>query len=902
MDLNDDAMIQIQGLQTLTPPSRNLALKRTRSLPFIYSHKDLTESVLGTSIRKLESEGNIGCISFRGYVWECLEVQNLQSSPPEPNPSGSNALEANKLSKNRAESNKLNTDFGSATVASSPTSSAPSRATPRGSHGTDREVSGKNEDKMEASSIAPAIGIVPTMYDGLNEVHLRDSINLKAGGGSTTLASTPTRSTSSRCTSNGSQYTDHGASDTSEEKIEAPSPASSVGSTSEFHDILDGRCAPTYFIPNANEIGIGPKAGTKHEIQLSVSQQKLREGKKKDELSGVSGESLSVEGSHAQIRGTAKPMIVEETLPTLQESNPELDEVSLPLSTFEEATESVEALLGQPASACLTLSRPERGDTNTPKTASLEDAVAPRPAPPVSGSSSKICSPRYRPDDVIKRVPKPDFPIRARHEGPRTFNMKAQNSKMRWTHDHHHFVPDACWLVQPDLDQIMETVWPWLDFLDCEKNSISISFLAEGGFNKVYAITSKDRMTKEQKHYVFRVTLPIDPWFKTECDVATTEIVRLSTNIPVPKIYAFDSSAKNELGLEWILMERIMGRPASQSWVDLDYDAKVGLTRLVADWTKQLSALTSNKIGGLYMDFEAEHIVFYVGRSVHTLLNQDGRLLYNIERGPYETLGDFYEAVLAVTEAEIPVLKWKVTLGVIDNKQRLLERRWALAPGSEEENWKELQLKELDHLQIAVEALRESLPELWNAAKDAGTELFTILSHHDISLRNILVDDACKPLALLDWESIQMEPLIFIQPIPEFLQGPDAFDLPDAGPDLHVVAQKHNWSPETLQEVISSNQNWWREKMEEYTLTKLRDLYRKELENSKSPLARAAWTDHDIYDRQLYEHIMMVWEEDEVSHVEWVDYQFDGEDMDSDENDEGKESIECVEDKEEEIL
>ncbi len=150
--------------------------------------------------------------------------------------------------------------------------------------------------------------------------------------------------------------------------------------------------------------------------------------------------------------------------------------------------------------------------------------------------------------------------------------------------------------------------------------------------------------------------------------MATIEIVRWFTNIPVPEIYAFDSSTKNKLGLEWILMERIMGSPISESWTNIDYNGKLDLTRLVADWNKQLSSIKSNKIGGLYMHFTKRHLQFYVGRSVHTLLRQDGRLLYNVYRGPFDSLHDLYDAVLAITELEVNTLNMKVILGMNDSK------------------------------------------------------------------------------------------------------------------------------------------------------------------------------------------------------------------------------------------
>ncbi len=528
-------------------------------------------------------------------------------------------------------------------------------------------------------------------------------------------------------------------------------------------------------------------------------------------------------------------------------------------------------------------------------TAVHDDVVNSIPCPSIPESKTKTYTPAFRTSDIIKVVSRPKFPVRVRNEIPLAFSPKTQNSKMKWTHDDHHFTPTACWVVEPDIADIKETAWPWLEYLGSEKDSTSISFMAEGGFNKVYAIETRDRATKQKQHYVFRVTLPIDPYYKTECDVATTEIVRCSTNIPVPEIYAFDSSTMNKLGLEWILMERIMGGPMSESWADIGYNQKADLTRVVANWNKQLSAIKSEKIGGIYMHFTEGQLQFYVGRSVHTLLNQDGRLLYNVYRGPYDSSRDFYDAVLAITELEVETLKMKVSLGTNDSKQPLLKRRWKLPMSCEggvweDANWREVQLKELDHLRVGTEALREYLPALWNATQDAPNDLSTILSHHDIALRNILVNDACEPLALLDWENIQLEPLIFIQQIPDFLQSCDSYDVPHSGPNLHMLAKKFDWSPEDLVEATLDANKLWLEKIEEHTLTQLRAVYLKEFENSDSPLARAAWENRNIYDRELCERILKLWNENDCTHVRWVEYQME-EEEEEEEEEEQEESM-----------
>ena len=86
---------------------------------------------------------------------------------------------------------------------------------------------------------------------------------------------------------------------------------------------------------------------------------------------------------------------------------------------------------------------------------------------------------------------------------------------------------------------------------------LTVRFLAEGSFNKVY--TADTKTTSIVKSYIFRVTLPVEPGDKVRNEVAALDYVKQRTTIPVPNVIACDSSSENYLGFEWILMEKIPG-------------------------------------------------------------------------------------------------------------------------------------------------------------------------------------------------------------------------------------------------------------------------------------------------------------------------------------------------------
>jgi hypothetical protein len=63
---------------------------------------------------------------------------------------------------------------------------------------------------------------------------------------------------------------------------------------------------------------------------------------------------------------------------------------------------------------------------------------------------------------------------------------------------------------------------------------------------------------------LLKIIAPLDPFFRTESEVAILTIVRQRTRIPVQKVYYFNSNGRNILGLEWILLSAPLGMPLDE--------------------------------------------------------------------------------------------------------------------------------------------------------------------------------------------------------------------------------------------------------------------------------------------------------------------------------------------------
>lgn len=72
-------------------------------------------------------------------------------------------------------------------------------------------------------------------------------------------------------------------------------------------------------------------------------------------------------------------------------------------------------------------------------------------------------------------------------------------------------------------------------------------------------------------------------------------------SVPVPRIIARSSTADNELGFDWILMEKVSGVTLKSVWHELDVEAKDRETRVVVQCIRQLRGQCFfGAVGSLY--------------------------------------------------------------------------------------------------------------------------------------------------------------------------------------------------------------------------------------------------------------------------------------------------------------
>ena len=326
---------------------------------------------------------------------------------------------------------------------------------------------------------------------------------------------------------------------------------------------------------------------------------------------------------------------------------------------------------------------------------------------------------------------------------------------------------------------------------------LTVTFFAEGAFNKLYAIAVSDGGDSiGPPQYIFRATTPVEPFYKTASEVATLSYIWEHTSIPVPQVIASSSTAENELGCEWILMEKVPGVALADVWSDMDLATKSRVTAVTAEFLKQLRDIQSpfTAIGSLYFREDVdisnpavrvvptEDEKYVLGPIVTPFMFAGGRKL-RIPRdlGPYP---DDAEYISALATAELEDMK-------------LLQSPDAHLGSDFDEK--------LAKVAGDIMGALKNLEPISAATFPSHPCQFT-LRHHDLSLANILVDPTTYEVkGIVDWECVGTRPR-WEDIYPAFLLGPEVEGevepLVPGDTDECRVECWENWENMQLREVF----------------------------------------------------------------------------------------------------
>ena len=353
------------------------------------------------------------------------------------------------------------------------------------------------------------------------------------------------------------------------------------------------------------------------------------------------------------------------------------------------------------------------------------------------------------------------------------------------------------WTKEPDVNIIASIAHA---HLGCDEGALpNVSFYAQGAFNKLYKVSTADTTC------LMRVSLPVDPRWKTESEIATMEFVRGKTLLPVPKIIAFDSSNENELGFEWILMEMMPGVTLRKRWRKMSWDAKENIVKCLVENHARLFEHRFHGIGNIFESGkQASSTSFTLDRMVSLIFFWGDHLTHDVSRGPFRSSHDW--------------LKARLQLVLID-QQRILDS-----------TCDEDEIEDAEAALDLAKRLLEILPTIF--LPSAGGEP-TMLFHDDQSMQNIMVDDDGRLTAVIDWECVSAMPLWKGCQVPALLDQRTREEKPDR--ETYAAAdsdeEEDAKDPDGLDNEGMNGLYW--EHLLEYEMTQLRKLFLTEMQKSQ---------------------------------------------------------------------
>ncbi|KAF2267784.1 kinase-like protein [Lojkania enalia] len=284
----------------------------------------------------------------------------------------------------------------------------------------------------------------------------------------------------------------------------------------------------------------------------------------------------------------------------------------------------------------------------------------------------------------------------------------ASRSGLRW--EKVLFGVEPRWTHEPDIEAVQRIASKAL------ARACSVSFFCQGAFNKLYHVQCEQNA--RQSSYLMRVSLPVDPKFKTLSEVATLVWIQQHTSLPVPKIVAYDCSHANTLGFEWILMEKMPGRPLADVWRSMTWARKEKLVAKVAHYSAELFSklFRCNSFGG-------DHFT------------------YDVSRGPFNLSAEWLRARLQFNQ--------------LDCEKTIRE-------SNDEDD-----IEEAEKTLAVVKRLIKAVGLMFVD----DSKVSTVLLHDDLSQHNILVDDDGELQGIIDWECTSAVPPWKAAQFPQFLEG-----------------------------------------------------------------------------------------------------------------------------------
>ncbi|EME39385.1 hypothetical protein DOTSEDRAFT_91755 [Dothistroma septosporum NZE10] len=278
----------------------------------------------------------------------------------------------------------------------------------------------------------------------------------------------------------------------------------------------------------------------------------------------------------------------------------------------------------------------------------------------------------------------------------------------------------------------------------------SLEKFAEGGFNRILQATFNDGRE-------ILARLPFIPRLLYD--------ILWQQGLPVPKVLEYSADSHNSVGIEYLLLEKLPGRPLGDRWFSLENKVVVKVVKQIVDLEQQYVSLRLPASGSLYhakdlgehetsvpLPGSTEDTDIVVGPIASYAWEYRERARLGVDRGPWQ---DFSSCFEAGGRRELAFCKEY-------GQPRLNVDRY---------------LRELDNLELQYPSyhavlLNDFLRMVLILAIPSGSSFARpTLRHPDLSPNNILVNDDNDIVGIIDWQHTIVLPLALCAGIPHFYQN-----------------------------------------------------------------------------------------------------------------------------------
>ena len=279
-------------------------------------------------------------------------------------------------------------------------------------------------------------------------------------------------------------------------------------------------------------------------------------------------------------------------------------------------------------------------------------------------------------------------------------------------------------------------------------------------------------------------------------EVATLDLVR-AIGIPVPKVLDYSTGAENPVGAEFMIMEKLPGRPIGDRWFDLNEDQRLKIISEVVKTEVKLSKIELPAYGSIYYEHDLPADVsrtvikptsnnkgLCIGPHVSLRWWYKERGSIDIDRGPRK----FYSHHARIdcsglkNETEMPLTLMCLTDGCADSSPLQLlscvaakELAWLKAFGRPRLPFERAYHECLNYQKSQPEQHIESLEKYMRMAPflvPRETRFHRpVLRHPDLQPNNIFVSRNLDIAGIIDWQHCSVLPQFLAAGIPRYFQN-----------------------------------------------------------------------------------------------------------------------------------